>query len=62
VNSFKRLQEGLFLYTRNVSPYDGGVFHQVWSLRSLLSWSLLRSDTVALGAASSSYIRSITGC
>ncbi|EAW10287.1 GPI-anchor transamidase subunit GAB1 [Aspergillus clavatus NRRL 1] len=28
VNSFKRLQEGLFLYTRNVSPYDGGVFHQ----------------------------------
>ncbi|OJJ41019.1 hypothetical protein ASPWEDRAFT_99115 [Aspergillus wentii DTO 134E9] len=28
VNSFKRLQEGLFLYTRNVSPYDGGVYHQ----------------------------------
>ncbi|BCR83992.1 GPI-anchor transamidase subunit GAB1 [Aspergillus chevalieri] len=28
VNSFKRLQEGLFMYTRNVSPYDGGVFHQ----------------------------------
>ncbi|KAL1965893.1 hypothetical protein VTN77DRAFT_5026 [Rasamsonia byssochlamydoides] len=28
VSSFKRLQEGLFLYTRNVSPYDGGVFHQ----------------------------------
>ncbi|KAJ5579898.1 uncharacterized protein N7459_005883 [Penicillium hispanicum] len=28
VNSFKRLQEGLYLYTRNVSPYDGGVFHQ----------------------------------
>ncbi|CAI7662652.1 unnamed protein product [Penicillium bialowiezense] len=28
VNSFKRLQEGLFLYIRNVSPYDGGVFHQ----------------------------------
>ena len=22
------VQEGLFLYTHNVSPYDGGVFHQ----------------------------------
>ncbi|KAL8947710.1 MAG: hypothetical protein Q9222_006034 [Ikaeria aurantiellina] len=28
VTSFKRLQEGLFLYTHSVSPYDGGVFHQ----------------------------------
>ena len=28
VTSFKRLQEGVFLYTHNVSPYDGGVFHQ----------------------------------
>ncbi|KAJ5280764.1 hypothetical protein N7478_006136 [Penicillium angulare] len=28
VNSFKRLQEGLFLYIRDVSPYDGGVYHQ----------------------------------
>ncbi|EQL32575.1 phosphatidylinositol glycan, class U [Blastomyces dermatitidis ATCC 26199] len=28
VSSFKRLQEGVFLYTRNVSPYDGGVYHQ----------------------------------
>ncbi|MCJ1224748.1 hypothetical protein MMC12_001393 [Toensbergia leucococca] len=28
VTSFKRLQEGLYLYTHNVSPYDGGVFHQ----------------------------------
>ncbi|KAM5443586.1 hypothetical protein MferCBS31731_001359 [Microsporum ferrugineum] len=28
ISSFKRLQEGLFLYLRNVSPYDGGVFHQ----------------------------------
>ncbi len=25
------VQEGLFLYNRNVSPYDGGVFHQVSS-------------------------------
>lgn len=25
------VQEGLFLYTRNVSPYDGGVYHQVSS-------------------------------
>ena len=28
VSSFKRLQEGLFLYERGVSPYDGGLFHQ----------------------------------
>ncbi|KAI9680396.1 MAG: hypothetical protein M1829_001282 [Trizodia sp. TS-e1964] len=28
VTSFKRLQEGLFLYTHGVSPYDGGVYHQ----------------------------------
>jgi phosphatidylinositol glycan class U len=28
ISSFKRLQEGLFLYRRGVSPYDGGVFHQ----------------------------------
>ncbi|KAI9807878.1 MAG: hypothetical protein M1825_005184 [Sarcosagium campestre] len=28
VTSFKRLQEGVFLYSRNVSPYDGGIFHQ----------------------------------
>ncbi|TDZ20335.1 Phosphatidylinositol glycan anchor biosynthesis class U protein [Colletotrichum orbiculare MAFF 240422] len=28
VTSFKRLQEGLFLYDHNVSPYDGGVYHQ----------------------------------
>ncbi|KKZ63141.1 phosphatidylinositol glycan, class U [[Emmonsia] crescens] len=28
VSSFKRLQEGVFLYTRTISPYDGGVYHQ----------------------------------
>lgn len=28
ISSYKRLQEGLFLYERGVSPYDGGVFHQ----------------------------------
>ena len=28
ISSFKRLQEGLFLYDRGISPYDGGVFHQ----------------------------------
>ncbi|RJE23384.1 GPI transamidase component [Aspergillus sclerotialis] len=37
VNSFKRLQEGLFLYTRNISPYDGGVFHQAPILLPLFS-------------------------
>lgn len=36
VTSFKRLQEGLFLYTHGVSPYDGGVFHQVCSEQSFV--------------------------
>jgi phosphatidylinositol glycan class U len=29
LTSLSPVQEGLFLYTHNVSPYDGGVFHQV---------------------------------
>jgi phosphatidylinositol glycan class U len=37
VTSFKRLQEGLFLYTHNVSPYDGGIFHQAPLLLPLFS-------------------------
>ncbi|KEZ45954.1 hypothetical protein SAPIO_CDS1343 [Scedosporium apiospermum] len=28
VTSFKRFQEGLYLYNHNVSPYNGGIFHQ----------------------------------
>lgn len=28
ISSYKRLQEGLYLYNHGVSPYDGGVFHQ----------------------------------
>lgn len=37
VSSFKRLQEGLFLYNHNLSPYDGGVFHQAPLLLTLFS-------------------------
>ncbi|KAI4670381.1 uncharacterized protein J4E79_000662 [Alternaria viburni] len=37
VNGFKRLQEGVFLYTHNVSPYDGGVYHQAPLLLPLFS-------------------------
>ncbi|PHH75587.1 hypothetical protein CDD82_4382 [Ophiocordyceps australis] len=37
VTSFKRLQEGLFLYNHNVSPYDGGIFHQAPLLLPLFS-------------------------
>ncbi|KAF2275799.1 CDC91 cell division cycle 91-like protein [Westerdykella ornata] len=37
VTSFKRLQEGLFLYTHNVSPYDGGIYHQAPLLLPLFS-------------------------
>ncbi|KAH6853310.1 GPI transamidase subunit PIG-U [Chaetomium sp. MPI-CAGE-AT-0009] len=43
VTSFKRLQEGLFLYNHNVSPYDGGVYHQAPLLLPL--FSLLPSFT-----------------
>jgi len=28
ISSYKRLKEGLFLYQRGASPYDGGVYHQ----------------------------------
>ncbi|GAO19754.1 hypothetical protein UVI_02030500 [Ustilaginoidea virens] len=37
VTSFKRLQEGLFLYMHNVWPYDGGVYHQAPILLPLFS-------------------------
>ncbi|KAI1392927.1 PIG-U-domain-containing protein [Hypoxylon trugodes] len=37
VTSFKRLQEGLFLHNHNVSPYDGGVYHQAPLLLPLFS-------------------------
>ncbi|CAL3970155.1 unnamed protein product [Diplocarpon coronariae] len=43
VTSFKRLQEGLFLYNHNVSPYDGGVYHQAPLLLPL--FSLLPNST-----------------
>ncbi|EMD89631.1 hypothetical protein COCC4DRAFT_36501 [Bipolaris maydis ATCC 48331] len=45
VTSFKRLQEGLFLYTHNVSPYDGGVYHQAPLLLPL--FALLSHPAVA---------------
>ena len=31
------MQEGLFLYDHNVSPYDGGVYHQAPLLLPLFS-------------------------
>lgn len=37
VTSYKRLQEGLFLYTHGLSPYDGGVYHQAPILLALFS-------------------------
>ncbi|PNS21782.1 hypothetical protein CAC42_380 [Sphaceloma murrayae] len=37
ITGFKRLQEGLFLYNHGVSPFDGGVFHQVPLLLSFFS-------------------------
>ncbi|KAI7280013.1 GPI transamidase-like protein component PIG-U [Hortaea werneckii] len=37
VNSFKRLQEGVFLYERGLDPYDGGIFHQAPLLLPIFS-------------------------
>jgi phosphatidylinositol glycan class U len=31
------VQEGVFLYTHNVSPYDGGIYHQAPLLLPLFS-------------------------
>ncbi|KAI9846286.1 MAG: hypothetical protein M1838_001345 [Thelocarpon superellum] len=45
VTSFKRLQEGLFMYTHNVSPYDGGIVHQAPLLLPL--FALLPKHPVA---------------
>ncbi|KAK4545562.1 hypothetical protein LTR36_002912 [Oleoguttula mirabilis] len=47
VNSFKRLQEGLFLYERGLDPYDGGIFHQAPLLLPL--FSLLPSSLTWVG-------------
>ncbi|EME49171.1 hypothetical protein DOTSEDRAFT_40413 [Dothistroma septosporum NZE10] len=47
VNSFKRLQEGLFLYERGLDPYDGGIFHQAPLLLPL--FSLMPSPSTTLG-------------
>ena len=44
ISSFKRLQEGLFLFERGVSPYDGGVFHQASLL--LVIFELIPSAVV----------------
>lgn len=32
-----KVQEGIFLYNHNVSPYDGGVYHQAPLLLTLFS-------------------------
>jgi phosphatidylinositol glycan class U len=43
-NAYKRIvQEGVFLYTHNVSPYDGGVYHQAPLLLPL--FALLPNST-----------------
>ncbi|KAI8088292.1 GPI transamidase subunit PIG-U [Thamnidium elegans] len=49
VTSFKRLTEGVFLYSSNVPPYDGGVFHQSPLLLCLFSFVMtLPSFTIPL--------------
>ncbi|KAI6860054.1 hypothetical protein KC318_g21398, partial [Hortaea werneckii] len=47
VNSFKRLQEGVFLYERGLDPYDGGIFHQAPLLLPI--FSLLPASSTWLG-------------
>lgn len=56
--TWSAVQEGLFLYTHNVSPYDGGVFYQVRSIQaSKLPDNLL---TAILGASTPSTFRTHT--
>lgn len=50
-NSYKRLQEGLFLYERGVDPYDGGVFYQAPLLLPL--FSLLPAPSTWVGTLAS---------
>ena len=38
LSSYKRLLEGLFLYQRGASPYDGGVYHQAPLLLVIFEW------------------------
>ncbi|KAK5943606.1 hypothetical protein PMZ80_004614 [Knufia obscura] len=47
LSSYKRLLEGLFLFERGVSPYDGGVYHQAPLL--LVVFELLPSALVFTG-------------
>lgn len=47
ISSFKRLQEGLFLYQHGLSPYDGGVYHQAPLL--LVIFEILPSTLVFIG-------------
>jgi len=47
VSSYKRLLEGLFLFERGVSPYDGGVYHQAPLL--LVVFELLPSAVIFTG-------------
>ena len=47
ISSFKRLQEGLFLYQHGLSPYDGGVFHQAPLL--LVIFEILPPTPVFIG-------------
>ncbi|KAJ5860894.1 uncharacterized protein N7529_008204 [Penicillium soppii] len=63
VNSFKRLQEGLFLYIGNVSPYDGGVFHQHvrWDGVSVAAWFLFNPFTIATCLARSTSVFTTSG-
>ena len=51
-NTHRSVQEGLFLYTHNVSPYDGGIFHQVKKTRL----KLFHSSDIK-GASPSTIIR-----
>lgn len=47
ISSFKRLQEGLFLYQHGLSPYDGGVYHQAPLLLTIFEF--LPSTLVFVG-------------
>ena len=47
ISSYKRLREGLFLFERGVSPYDGGAYHQAPLL--LVIFELLPATVIFTG-------------
>lgn len=59
ISSFKRLKEGLFLYERGASPYDGGLYHQAPLLLVIFQLFPAPLVFVALDAINAASLKSI---